>query len=401
MGLKFRRSVKVFPGVRLNFSARGISTTVGGRGASLNIGPRGTFLNAGLPGTGLSYRERLSGRPKTAAAADGSRPPTLEPAAPQFEPGKSPLPLEASYPAPGEIRSGTNDEITSVGLREFRKLLGEALQESRRLRSELPGVEAERNRAQVKADKWQNGLILKRLLRKRYKAILAEYQSTEAELKELEGEIERCRIALEIQMDAGMESTYGVLVDAFRALAACDRCWDNTAAVAVDQFQERSSATRSVNRVEIRPDCVPAEVIAPSRAALHFPNANGGDIFLLPGLLLVVRQTDDFALINLTEVRLDFEPTKFLEEQEVPSDTSRVGETWKKVNKDGSPDRRFSNNFRIPIVLYGTLRFSSAAGLNEEYVFSNDEKAKRFRDAFAAHKNEVPFGSADEHSPGG
>jgi hypothetical protein len=60
MGLRFRRSIRIMPGVRLNFSARGLSTTLGPRGASISVGPRGTFANMGLAGTGLSYRTRLS-----------------------------------------------------------------------------------------------------------------------------------------------------------------------------------------------------------------------------------------------------------------------------------------------------------------------------------------------------
>ena len=59
MGLRFRRSFKVAPGVRLNLSGRGASLTLGPRGASLNFGSRGTFLNTGIPGTGLYSRTRL------------------------------------------------------------------------------------------------------------------------------------------------------------------------------------------------------------------------------------------------------------------------------------------------------------------------------------------------------
>ena len=59
MGLRFRRSLKILPGVRLNFSKSGISTTIGRRGASFNIGPRGKYLNLGLPGTGVSYRTKI------------------------------------------------------------------------------------------------------------------------------------------------------------------------------------------------------------------------------------------------------------------------------------------------------------------------------------------------------
>src|SRR5947207_1226760 len=59
MGFRFGRSIKVLPGLRINFGMRGISATVGPRGANVNVGPRGTHLNLGLPGTGMSYRVRL------------------------------------------------------------------------------------------------------------------------------------------------------------------------------------------------------------------------------------------------------------------------------------------------------------------------------------------------------
>jgi len=58
MGLRFRKSFKVAPGVRLNVGTRGASWTVGAGGYSVNFGSRGTYANYSLPGTGLSYRGR-------------------------------------------------------------------------------------------------------------------------------------------------------------------------------------------------------------------------------------------------------------------------------------------------------------------------------------------------------
>jgi hypothetical protein len=55
MGFRFRRSLKLMPGVRLNISRSGFSTSLGGKGATLNIGKRGTRGTVGLPGSGLSY----------------------------------------------------------------------------------------------------------------------------------------------------------------------------------------------------------------------------------------------------------------------------------------------------------------------------------------------------------
>ncbi|MBN1087304.1 DUF4236 domain-containing protein [Erwinia aphidicola] len=59
MGLRFRKSISIIPGVRLNLSGSGASMSVGPRGASVSFGKRGTYANFGLPGTGLSYRTRL------------------------------------------------------------------------------------------------------------------------------------------------------------------------------------------------------------------------------------------------------------------------------------------------------------------------------------------------------
>ncbi|MEJ0032772.1 MAG: DUF4236 domain-containing protein [Bacteroidota bacterium] len=53
MAWSYRRRVKIIPGVYLNFSRKGISTSVGVRGASLTFGYNGTYLNAGIPGTGF------------------------------------------------------------------------------------------------------------------------------------------------------------------------------------------------------------------------------------------------------------------------------------------------------------------------------------------------------------
>jgi hypothetical protein len=83
MGWRFRRSVKVLPGVRLNLSKSGLSTTIGVRGASVNIGNRGSYLNVGLPGTGLSYRQRI-GSTQTSAppVAVTPAPPSTIPSTP-------------------------------------------------------------------------------------------------------------------------------------------------------------------------------------------------------------------------------------------------------------------------------------------------------------------------------
>jgi len=43
-----------------------------------------------------------------------------------------------------------------------------------------------------------------------------------------------------------------------------------------------------------------------------------------------------------------------------------VGQTWRFVNNDGTPDKRFNNNIQVPVIAYGTLRLT-APGLDMEF----------------------------------
>ena len=61
MAWNFRRRKKIAPGVYINMSKRGISTTVGPKGASMTFGPNGTYMNMSIPGTGMYNRRRIGG----------------------------------------------------------------------------------------------------------------------------------------------------------------------------------------------------------------------------------------------------------------------------------------------------------------------------------------------------
>jgi hypothetical protein len=58
MGFRFRRRLRVVPGVYLNISKSGFSTSIGRRGATLNLSKRGARTTVGIPGTGVSYQSR-------------------------------------------------------------------------------------------------------------------------------------------------------------------------------------------------------------------------------------------------------------------------------------------------------------------------------------------------------
>ena len=67
MGFRFRKSFKIMPGVRVNLSKSGISTSLGMRGARLNLGRKGMRATTGIPGTGISHEMSLSSNRRRAS----------------------------------------------------------------------------------------------------------------------------------------------------------------------------------------------------------------------------------------------------------------------------------------------------------------------------------------------
>lgn len=60
MGFKFRKRVKIAPGVNLNIGKKGVSTSIGGNGATVNLSKRGVKTTVGIYGTGMSWSKNHS-----------------------------------------------------------------------------------------------------------------------------------------------------------------------------------------------------------------------------------------------------------------------------------------------------------------------------------------------------
>ena len=67
MGFRFRKRIKILPGVYLNLSARGVSFSFGRKGLHYTVSSSGKrTASVGLPGTGMSYS-------KTSKASTGGK----------------------------------------------------------------------------------------------------------------------------------------------------------------------------------------------------------------------------------------------------------------------------------------------------------------------------------------
>jgi hypothetical protein len=383
MGFRFQRRVTLFPGVRLNFSRGGVSASIGPRGASVTVGPRGSTLNLGIPGTGLSFRQQLSGQNGNGVPT----PPRLQPETLPPSPSTGPA-VEPTLPAGAvAIQSAPVAEVTSDGLAALKALIKEAAAERNALAQSIPVARTELNKAERRlrrAQHWFFGLFIKSKVPERQAAVEAKA----AELKAQEERASGAFIDAEFALDESTRAAFSQLCEAFVAVAGCERIWDVTTEVENDRKRTRSSASMSVQRQPVPFSVHEDPVLQTETQVLRLHNANGADLLVYPGFLLMEDHAD-FALIDLRDIALEFGRIRFIETDPVPSDSQVVDYTWAKCNKDGSPDKRFANNYRIPVAAYGELSIQSATGINERYQFSSVEKSEAFAEQFSDYQTKL------------
>lgn len=75
---------------------------------------------------------------------------------------------------------------------------------------------------------------------------------------------------------------------------------------------------------------------------------------------------------------------QYVETETVPGDAEVLKYTWNYVNNDGSPDKRYKNNIKLPICNYGAIYLNSESGLNINLHISNVEVAKKIYTLFTS-----------------
>ena len=111
-------------------------------------------------------------------------------------------------------------------------------------------------------------------------------------------------------------------------------------------------------------------------------------LIFLPDMLIVAKKTKVGA-ISYSDVQISVRPVEFVEYQRVPKDADILGYTWKYVNKNGSRDRRYSNNYQLPVCQYGKVLITSSQGLNVELQCSSYLLASKFKEAIKSYTKEV------------
>lgn len=95
-------------------------------------------------------------------------------------------------------------------------------------------------------------------------------------------------------------------------------------------------------------------------------------VYFLPDKILVV-STMKVGAIDYSDIQMHLDTIQFIETDSVPKDANILGYTWLKVNRDGTPDKRFKGNIQVPICEYGEIKMSSGNVFRIEFMYSNSD----------------------------
>ena len=395
MGWRFRQSFKLIPGVKLNLSKSGLSCSVGGAPFTFNVGNKGVMLTGSVPGTGISYRQHF-GLGQTqhhpGSPTPDSFPPPAVPAPSTLLPDTSTAPVE-------EIHSASTEVLTSDSLKELKGVLQTAYQEHEDISRQLDTARNEKQRASDRYSSWEGGFLFKRMFEKNFAQRKADSETAVAKVDELEQQLRLTTIATHVEIAKEQAEPYFKMRDAFASLCECAAIWDVKSRQATDKLRERTTASHHLDRQKVLFSLGSCDLIQWEQPVPHLQNAYGGDIFLYPGFILYRAAKEAFSVIDFHDLKGGkAELTRFYEESGVPSDSKVIGQTWAKCNKDGSRDKRFQNNYQIPIAAYALWSLKTTAGLWEEFLLSNPERLKTFIEAWNGFGSSFAAGCFQDRS---
>ena len=369
----FRKRIKVIPGVYINLSKSGISANAGVRGASLTFRPDGVYRNLGIPGTGLYSREKLGNygaeSPGQVSGQESFPEELLERQSPSYK-----------------YLSADPLEVTSEGLKGLQQAVIDANRQREELKSDAETIK--KSLSLIHLGSFLSKVCLAYFLVSPLRwQIQAGIKGRQDALQELQSSIAASKVSLAIEIDGDCRRAQQRCLRAFEALSQCSGVWDITSASDVDQIRSRSATSMSVERVSTRVVRKELPGITSPDPPMVFLNRNGADIYIYPCFFVMFESPSRLGILDLADLELTYEATHFIETDAVPPDALKVGDAWEKSNKDGSRDKRYKENRRLPVMKYGEITFRSDSGVCEKYLISDANKAEEFVEALEEFKS--------------
>jgi hypothetical protein len=167
------------------------------------------------------------------------------------------------------------------------------------------------------------------------------------------------------------EAAYKRMTESFDRLASCHGKWHVEAGGAVRDLTTWKRNAGASHLIRKKPTVLGYSLPRAIKCNLTPPALRVGKqvIYFLPDAAFVVAGPRVGA-VSYKDLNLQWQDSNFIEDGAVPRDAQVVGHVWKHPNKNGGPDRRFNNNYQIPLCRYEALHLRSTSGIHELVEFS-------------------------------
>lgn len=187
------------------------------------------------------------------------------------------------------------------------------------------------------------------------------------------------RIDLEYSFEDDTKELYEKQINTWLILNKNCKVWQITHEASVNNKKINAGASRHINRTFFKLTRSTPFYIKTNITPIVF-RLRKETLYMLPDKILIIRKNKVGAL-SYKNLNIKFNETRFIESEYVAKDAKVVDHTWQYVNKNGSPDKRFKNNRQLPICLYGVIYLTSPEGLNVELQVSSLTITNEFEDA--------------------
>lgn len=329
MGWRYRKSINIGAGFRINISKSGIGYSWGVPGYRVTKTANGkTRHTASIPGTGISYIQESGTRNK---------------------------PQSSGQSAATDIQNISTDDveqITSASLTDISTAIERAIT-CNIIGNWLVVIGILGIGYFPLLLAWIPAIVCKVLARKKY------------------------AVQIEYKFEDGLYDDYAKKMAAWSTMLSSEKVWQITQRGHAERSRDNGGAKNIINRKQL----------AKSKSNVFWLNSNITPIYLkldrealvvFPDMILLIRGHKAGA-VSIEDIDITTCSVRYVESATPPKDTQIVKKTWLHVNNDGSPDRRFKKNPQYPVCLYGQIDIKSRSGVNIQLQCSNPKKIEGFQ----------------------
>lgn len=416
MALFFRKRIKILPGVHLNVGKTGVSASFGTRGASVTVGKRGTYLNTGIPGTGLYSRTKISSSKSNTRKKQNSvsyvsaptTPPTQEEVetmsmvlsvvtfiliilvgvlcfsiSPYFVILELPLVLFFLFIRPRDYSKKEKKLRDDLRKKELLDAQNEITKTNDTLKKQILQSFVDYNHLKDKIAEEEQ--IIQKLSQNKSNAkkqqSLSEHQSI---LEDLKHKIKNCQFDATKGVSDTILLEYDNLCQQFSKLMQCNMIWYVPTCTSDNYHRLRHITKRLYGGFnDIQCNFEVPTILADNKR-----------IYIYPTFVVSAYNSVNFTITPIEDVVIKFDAKVISEKADYPKDAKLVKQTWTHVNKNGEPNKRYSENPKIWIFEYGEMNLFLSSGSNC-FHFSNSESARTFVEVFQAYINPSSHTSED------